>query len=63
MLATFIKTGGSREDADEIRPVMIVLFTIFEPIRYVHGIGLFSQGSRLITLRLGLGVQGSGFRA
>ena len=47
MLATFIKTGGSREDDDEIRPVMIVLFTIFEPIRYVHGIGLLVrvQGS------------------
>eukprot|EP00740_Mantoniella_antarctica_P022029 CAMPEP_0198705296 /NCGR_PEP_ID=MMETSP1468-20131203/390359_1 /TAXON_ID=1461545 /ORGANISM="Mantoniella sp, Strain CCMP1436" /LENGTH=163 /DNA_ID=CAMNT_0044464163 /DNA_START=18 /DNA_END=509 /DNA_ORIENTATION=+ len=37
VLATFIKTGGSREDDDEIRPVMIVLFTIFEPIRLYAG--------------------------
>ena len=63
MLATFIKSGGSREVADEIRPVMIVLFTIYEPIRYVHDIGCFSQGSRLTTLRSGLGVLGSGLRA
>ena len=33
VVATFVKTGGAREDFDEIRPVMIAMYMIFEPIR------------------------------
>lgn len=33
VVATFMKTGGARKDFDDIRPVMIAMYMIFEPIR------------------------------
>lgn len=33
VVATFVKTGGARRDFDDIRPVMIAMYVIFEPIR------------------------------
>jgi len=37
VVSTFIKTNGAREDFDEIRPVMICMYAVFEPARLYAG--------------------------
>ena len=37
VVATFVKTNGAREDFDEIRPVMICMYAVFEPARLYAG--------------------------
>ena len=37
VVATFVKTNGAKDDFDEIRPVMIGMYALFEPARLCAG--------------------------
>jgi transmembrane protein 17 len=37
VVATFVKTNGAKDDFDEIRPVMIGMYALFEPARLYAG--------------------------
>ena len=37
VLSTFVKTNGARKDFDDIRPVMLAIWTVFEPCRLYIG--------------------------
>jgi transmembrane protein 17 len=37
VISTFVKTNGAYEDTDDIRPVMLAMYTIFEPTRLYCG--------------------------
>ena len=36
--STFVKTNGARKDFDDIRPIMISIFMVFEPVRLYAGV-------------------------
>ena len=38
VISTFVKTNGARKDFDDIRPIMISIFMVFEPVRLYAGV-------------------------